>query len=144
MNPSITSNDDGENEIALGDQDLNNLFLGTSPDGVDTFTPGADEVAFDGSMPALGDLSLFSPSDDSFTDLFNPIPQIDQTVGSDFAFFPAANADFSAFLPSSSEDSQHVFAFQPGLGDNSNPEGFFFALAPETDITGDGSLFVSR
>ena len=126
------------------DQDLNNLYLGTSPDGANTVTPGADEVAFDGSIPALGDLSFFSSSDGSASDLFNAIPRIDQTVGSDFAFLPSTNADFGAFLSSSSEDNHDVFAFQAGLGGNSNPEGFSFALAPETDVAEDGSFFSSR
>lgn len=116
--------------------------MGTSLDGGDTITPGADEFALDGSNSALGDLGSLPSFDGAAPNLFSSVPQVDQTVGSDFSFLPSTGADFSPFLPSSSQNND-ISAFKPGFGDESN-QGLSFALAPEIDGTGDGSLFSSK
>ena len=136
---------DGQDEIALGDQDPENSLWGTSPDGAETVTPGANEVAaLNGPNSAIGDLTFPPSFDGSAQNLFSSVPQVDQMVGSDFSFLPSTSADFSPFLPSSSQDNNDIFAFKSGLDDASNSEGLSFALAPETNGMGDGSLFSSR
>lgn len=135
---------DGQDEIALGDQDPDNSLWGTSPNGVDTIISGADGVTLDGSTSAISDLNVSPSFDGSAQNLFSSVPQLGQMVGSDILFLPSTSADFSPFLPSSSQDNNDIFAFESGLGDVSNPEGLSFALAPGTDRMGDGSLFPSR
>lgn len=132
---------DGQDEIALGDQDPNNSLWGTSLDGEDPITPGADQVALDSSNSALGDLSFLPSFDGLAPNLFSSVPQVEQTTGSDFSFLPSTDVDFSAFLPSSSEDNNDIFAFKPGLGDDSSSGGLSLALAPGTYGIEDGNLF---
>ena len=110
---------DGGDEIALGDLNVNDLFLGPSPDG----TPGAQEIALDGSTPAFGDLSLLPFSDDSGPNLFSTVPQLEQNAGLDLAFLPSPETEFTSFLPVSGQDSNDLFAFNPGLGNVGNVDG---------------------
>lgn len=109
---------DGEDEIAFGDQDSNDLVLGTSPDGGDTATPGAD-----GSV-------LY---------LFSSVLDLDLTVGSDFAFLPSPEGVLSSSLPSSSQGNDDMFEFS--IDDTSNLEGQSFAFASDTDGDGDGGFY---
>lgn len=133
---------DGEDEMALGDQDPDISLLGASPNEGDVVTPGDEDFHLDGSISAFDDLS-FLPSSESSANFFSSAPQVDQAIRSDFAFFPSTGADFSPFLPSISQDNNDIFVLKPGLGDNSNSEGLSFALAPGADGTGDGSLSFS-
>lgn len=107
---------------------------------MDTPIPGAEAFALDGSTSALDGLSFppssdglsFLPSSDgSAANLFSSVPQIDQTAGSDTALLPSTGA----------QDQNDILAFNPGPGDISNPEGLSFAMAPETDGSGDAGSY---
>ena len=144
MDPFTSLLGDDEDAIVLGDQESEYVLWGISPDGGDMVAPDTEEFPLDGFTPALGDVNLFPSSDDSASSLFSSVPQLDQTGGSDFAFLPSLGADSNSFLPSSSPGNNDVFAFNFKLDDTNRPEGFIFALTPETDGPRDGGFYSSR